>query len=98
MHNSHPVQSIYRWRGGIYERARATAFLHTSRARAPEIVSREQREHPYEVPGISTRPVDGGRHITIFEKGLARLVTHEIDHLYGTLYTERMHPGQRPSR
>lgn len=27
------------------------------------------------------------------EKGLARLVAHEIDHLYGTLYTKRMRPG-----
>jgi len=26
----------------------------------PEIVARARREHPYEVPGISTRPIDGG--------------------------------------
>jgi peptide deformylase len=42
---------------------------------------------------VEHQAVDGERHITIFEKGLARLVAHEIDHLYGTLYTERICPG-----
>jgi hypothetical protein len=28
--------------------------------------------------------------------GLARLVTHEVDHLYGVLYRSRMRPGSRP--
>ncbi len=37
--------------------------------------------------------VTGTRRITIFEKGLARLVAHEIDHLIGYLYTDRMRPG-----
>jgi periplasmic divalent cation tolerance protein len=58
--NFHPVQSVYRWRGEIYERTEGRASLHTSRARVPEIVACAQREHPYEVPGISTRPIDGG--------------------------------------
>jgi periplasmic divalent cation tolerance protein len=60
VHNFHPVQSTYRWRGEIYERTEGRASLHTSRARVPEIVARARREHPYEVPGISTRPIDGG--------------------------------------
>jgi peptide deformylase len=56
----------------------------------------------FDVRGMVPRPlvlhvehqaIDGERHITIFEKGLARLVAHEIDHLYGTLYTKRMRPG-----
>jgi periplasmic divalent cation tolerance protein len=59
-HNFAPVRSIYRWRGEIYERTEGRASLHTSRVRVPEIVARAQREHPYEVPGISTRPIDGG--------------------------------------
>ena len=42
---------------------------------------------------VEHQAIDGERHITIFEKGLARLVAHEIDHLYGTLYTKRMRPG-----
>src|SRR5215467_138996 len=60
VHNFHPVQSLYRWRGESYERTEGRASLHTSRARVPEIITRARREHPYEVPGISTRPIDGG--------------------------------------
>ncbi|MGH3696475.1 MAG: peptide deformylase [Pseudonocardiaceae bacterium] len=33
---------------------------------------------------------DGSTHITVFERGVARLVAHEIDHLAGVLYTDRM--------
>ncbi|MBX6389382.1 MAG: peptide deformylase, partial [Frankia sp.] len=40
--------------------------------------------------------VDGTRRITVFEKGLARLVAHEVDHLDGRLYTDRMRPGVEP--
>ncbi|GIF69761.1 hypothetical protein Ais01nite_77960 [Asanoa ishikariensis] len=35
----------------------------------------------------------GARRLTTFEHGLARLVAHEIDHLEGRLYDERMPPG-----
>jgi periplasmic divalent cation tolerance protein len=34
--------------------------LDTSQSRITEIVARAKREHPYEVPGISTRPITGG--------------------------------------
>lgn len=59
----------------------------------------------FDVRGMVTRPlsievehqdVDGTRRITTFERGLARLVAHEIDHLFGILYTSRMHPGIQP--
>ncbi|WUW68206.1 peptide deformylase (plasmid) [Streptomyces sp. NBC_01455] len=33
---------------------------------------------------------------TVYERGLARLVQHEIDHLEGNLYTARMRPGATP--
>src|SRR5262249_43413589 len=33
---------------------------------------------------------DGSTHITTFERGIARLIAHEIDHLAGVLYTDRM--------
>lgn len=36
---------------------------------------------------------DGSRIITSFEFGMARLVAHEIDHLEGRLYVDRMTPG-----
>ncbi|GLZ04845.1 hypothetical protein Acsp03_23110 [Actinomadura sp. NBRC 104412] len=40
--------------------------------------------------------MDGARTITVFTDALARLVGHEIDHLYGRLYTDRMRPGVQP--
>jgi peptide deformylase len=36
---------------------------------------------------------DGGRIITSFEYAMARLVAHEVDHLEGRLYVDRMTPG-----
>lgn len=32
----------------------------------------------------------------VFQRGIARLVAHEIDHLNGILYTERMRPDVEP--
>jgi periplasmic divalent cation tolerance protein len=59
-HNFTPVRSIYRWQGQVHERTEGRASLHTSQGRVAEIVARAQREHPYEVPGVSTRPIIGG--------------------------------------
>ena len=42
---------------------------------------------------VEHQDIDGQRHITIFDRGAARLVAHEIDHLRGVLYTDRMAPG-----
>jgi peptide deformylase len=59
----------------------------------------------FDVRGVVPRPLalhvehqdlDGRRRITIFERGTARLVAHEIDHLNGILYTDRMEPGRHP--
>jgi peptide deformylase len=53
----------------------------------------------FDVRGLVRRPLaldvehahyDGGRVITSFERGIARLVAHEIDHLEGRLYVDRM--------
>jgi peptide deformylase len=53
----------------------------------------------FDVRGKVSRPLslqvehqhaDSSTHITMFERGLARLVAHEIDHLAGVLYTDRM--------
>jgi peptide deformylase len=55
----------------------------------------------FDVRGVVSRPlilhvehqdIEGQRRITIFERGTARLVAHEIDHLNGILYTDRMAP------
>lgn len=40
--------------------------------------------------------LDGTTKITVFERGVARLVAHEVDHLHGHLYRDRMHPGVEP--
>jgi peptide deformylase len=59
----------------------------------------------FDVRGLVPRPVrvdvehqdiDGQRRTTTFEQGMARLITHEIDHLTGHLYTTRMPPGTHP--
>jgi periplasmic divalent cation tolerance protein len=59
-HNFAPVRSIYRWRGEIYERTEGRVSLHTSCGRVSEIVARAKKDHPYEVPGISARPIIDG--------------------------------------
>jgi peptide deformylase len=41
---------------------------------------------------VEHQEVDGQRRITVFERGVARLVAHEVDHLNGVLYTKRMRP------
>ncbi len=59
----------------------------------------------FDVRGLVPRPLrmevkhtslDGTKVITVFTDGLARLVAHEIDHLYGHLYTDRMRDGVHP--
>ncbi len=59
----------------------------------------------FDVRGQVSRPhvihvehttIDGLKKITVFERGVARLVAHEIDHLHGHLYTDRMRPGVEP--
>src|SRR5262249_24868312 len=59
-HNFTPVRSIYRWQGQVYERAEGRVSLHTRRGRVAHIVARAKREHPYEVPGVSARPIIDG--------------------------------------
>jgi peptide deformylase len=59
----------------------------------------------FDVRGMVPRPleievehqtVDGETRITTFDHGTARLVAHEVDHLYGVLYRARMRPGIEP--
>jgi peptide deformylase len=39
--------------------------------------------------------LDGSRRVAVFSDGMARLVAHEMDHLEGWLYDDRMRPGAR---
>lgn len=59
----------------------------------------------FELRGLVPRPLaievehqetDGTMRITTFERGMARLVCHEVDHLFGVLYRFRMKPGVEP--
>jgi peptide deformylase len=59
----------------------------------------------FDVRGLVPRPLrlevqhtllDGRQVITVYADGLARLVAHEIDHLYGRLYLDRMRDGVQP--
>ncbi|MEW1633499.1 peptide deformylase [Streptomyces sp. NPDC093801] len=59
----------------------------------------------FDVRGLVPRPlsvviahtdIDGTPRLTRFEHGLARLVLHEVDHLQGLLYRDRMDPGTDP--
>jgi peptide deformylase len=45
---------------------------------------------------VEHQALDGTKRISCYEHGVARLVAHELDHLAGTLYTERMRPGVEP--
>ncbi|MGW2597130.1 peptide deformylase [Streptomyces klenkii] len=45
---------------------------------------------------VVTTALDGTDVTTVYERGLARLVAHEIDHLDGLPYTARMRPGVEP--
>ncbi|WP_269855265.1 peptide deformylase [Streptomyces sp. RPT161] len=59
----------------------------------------------FDVRGLAPRPLqitgetttlDGQLATTTYERGLARLINHEIDHLDGLLYTARMQVGITP--
>lgn len=45
---------------------------------------------------VETTALDGRPLTTVYERGLARLIHHEIDHLDGLLYTARMRTGVDP--
>lgn len=45
---------------------------------------------------VENSSLDGERTTTTYEHGMARLIAHEIDHLNGVLYLDRMRPGVEP--
>ncbi len=45
---------------------------------------------------VEHQDINGDRHITIFERGVARLVAHEIDHLHGVLCRDHLAPSVQP--
>jgi periplasmic divalent cation tolerance protein len=59
-HNFTPVRSVYRWQREIFDREEGRVALHTRKSLVSRIVERANEQHPYEVPGVSTRPIDDG--------------------------------------
>lgn len=59
-HNYMPVRSIYKWRGKVHDRTEGHVSLHTRKSLVPVIVQRAKEQHPYDVPGISSRPIEDG--------------------------------------
>jgi uncharacterized protein involved in tolerance to divalent cations len=55
-----PVRSVYTWQGQVHERTEGRVSVHTRRERVADIVARAKREHPYEIPGVSARPIIDG--------------------------------------
>jgi peptide deformylase len=45
---------------------------------------------------VETTALDGSTVTTVYKRGVARLIQHEIDHLEGRLYTSRMRAGVEP--
>ena len=45
---------------------------------------------------VEHEDVTGEKHITAFERGLARLVAHEVDHLHGVLCRDHLPTGRDP--
>jgi peptide deformylase len=45
---------------------------------------------------VEHQDITGDRCITIFERGIARLVAHEIDHLHGILCRDHLREGVQP--
>jgi periplasmic divalent cation tolerance protein len=51
-HVTESIRSIYRWQGAVHDDAEAHVSLHTTAERVPEIMSRVEKQHPYDVPCV----------------------------------------------
>ncbi|WP_274383877.1 peptide deformylase [Saccharothrix deserti] len=62
----------------------------------PELLRRPRPRPPPLKIADETTNLTGETVTTVYERGLARLIHHEIDHLDGLLYTARMRTGVDP--
>jgi periplasmic divalent cation tolerance protein len=53
-----PVRSIYRWQGAVETSDEVAAILKTSHIKADALITRIAALHSYEVPCITTWPID----------------------------------------
>ncbi len=55
-----PMDSIYRWKGGVERERERQVLLKTTMARVDSLTARIAQLHPYEVPELLVMPVIGG--------------------------------------
>ena len=55
-----PIQSMYRWKGGVNRDAEVLALIKTRVALYPEVEAFIRSRHSYEVPEILLLPVSAG--------------------------------------
>jgi periplasmic divalent cation tolerance protein len=58
--NAAPVQSCYRWKGGICRDREELLIMKTREGLFPRVMNRLKELHPYELPEILSIPVGGG--------------------------------------
>ena len=58
--NLFPVNSVYRWKGDIYEEVEVTMVCKSVEANLDKIIARVKELHSYEVPEIVALPLTGG--------------------------------------
>ncbi len=58
--NLSPVNSIYRWKGELYEEAEVMLTCKAMEANLEKIIARVKELHSYEVPEIIALPILGG--------------------------------------
>ncbi|MBB6373223.1 periplasmic divalent cation tolerance protein [Pseudonocardia eucalypti] len=55
-----PFETVYRWRGEIFEKAETRGTLYTRASLVQRITERVRQEHPYEVPHVTAVPLTAG--------------------------------------
>ena len=58
--NFHPVQSVYRWEGGIEAGGEIALLVKTRAELAERVIERVKALHSYEVPDIVSLPIEKG--------------------------------------
>ena len=58
--NIFPVNSIYRWKGDLYEEVEVMLFCKTTEENVEKVIARVKELHSYEVPEIIALPIIAG--------------------------------------
>mgnify|MGYP001801900287 CR=1 FL=1 len=54
------MQSVYRWQGAVHHADECVLLCKTRASQVASVTALVEAEHPYEVPAISSLPIDGG--------------------------------------